>query len=79
MLLRAALERETLTLDIRVYAGTEIAVFPLALRLLIHLHETALFLLREKRLDGRDDTERGNVALRLDLSGETGMYPRRSM
>ena len=76
MLLRAALERETLTLDIRVYAD-EIAVFPLALRLLIHLHETALFLLREKRLDGRDDTERGNVALRLDLSGETGMYPRR--
>ena len=76
MLLRAALERETLTLDIRVYAD-EIAVFPLALRLLIHLHETALFLLREKRLDSRDDTERGNVALRLDLSGETGMYPRR--
>ena len=42
MLLRAALERETLTLDIRIYAD-EIAVFPLALRLLIHLHETALF------------------------------------
>lgn len=48
MLLRAALERETLALDIRIYAD-EIAVFPLALRLLIHLHETALFLLWEKR------------------------------
>ena len=74
--MRALPEGKALALDIRIYAD-EIAAFPLTLRLLVHLHETALFLLREKRIDRRDNAERCNVALRLDVSGEAGVHPRR--